>query len=88
MEQNSLLQLSEKNKSKKKILIDGYEVDIENTDKALPPATKKPRKSKQINLTSKQETSDTSKSSETEHLSDFKDFKDMICDPSDNEKLP
>ena len=37
----------------------------------------KPRKSKQIDVNSEQETSDTSKSSETEHLSAF---EDMISD--------
>lgn len=75
-EHNSLLQLLEKNKLKK-IPTKNYEADTENTQKSLPPATTKPRKSKQIDVNSEQETSDTSKSSETEHLSAF---EDMISD--------
>ena len=67
MDHSSLLRLSgKKNKSKKKILVDGYEADL-NTEKVLLPAHKKHRKSKQVNIISKQETSDSSKSSETEH---------------------
>ena len=41
--------------------INGYEADIENIEKTLPPATRNPRKSKQINVTSDQETRDASK---------------------------
>ena len=54
----------EKNKSKKKIAVDGYEEDLENSEKILPPAPKKPRKSKQFNVIFEEETRDTSKLSE------------------------
>ena len=55
-----------KNKSKKKILVNGYEAVHENTKKILPPAPKKLKKSKQINVISEQESTDPSKSSETD----------------------
>ena len=58
--------IKNKNKSKKRIPVDGYEANLDNTEKNLPPASKMPRKSKQINVISEQETSDTSKSSETD----------------------
>ena len=67
MDHNSHPLLSgEKNKSKKKIPVDGYEADLENTKKILPTAPKKPRKSKRINIISKQETSNPSKTSATD----------------------
>ena len=56
-----------KNKTEKKTPVDGYEADLENNEKILPPPTKKPRKSKQINVIFEQETSDTSKPSETDN---------------------
>ena len=56
-----------KNKSKKKILVDGYEADHENTKKILPPAPKKHKKSKKKkNVISEQESSDIHKSSDTD----------------------
>ena len=32
--------------------VDGYDADLENTEKLLPPVPKKPSKSKQINVIS------------------------------------
>ena len=58
--------IKNKNKPKNKITVNGYEADLENTEKILPPSSKKPRKSKQINLISEQETSNTSISSEAD----------------------
>ena len=46
--------------------VHGYEADLENTEKILPKAPKKPRKSKQMNVISEQETCDSSKSIETD----------------------
>ena len=54
------------NKSKKKAIVDGYKADIETTEKILPPAPQKLRKSKQINVASEQKTSNTSKFNETD----------------------
>ena len=36
------------NKLKKKILIVGYEADLENSEKILPPAPQKPRNQNQL----------------------------------------
>ena len=58
--------IKNKNKSKKKFTVNGYEADLENTEKILPTAPKKPRKSKQTNVISEQDTSDTIKYSETD----------------------
>ena len=44
--------IKKRNKSKKEITVDGYDADLENTEKLLPPAPKKPSKSKQINVIS------------------------------------
>ena len=44
--------IRKKNKSKKKIPIDIYETDLEKTEKILPPAPKKPRNLKQVNIIS------------------------------------
>ena len=41
-------------KSTKKETVNGYEGDLEKTEKILPPALKKSRKSKQINVISEQ----------------------------------
>ena len=46
--------------------VDGYEADLENTERILPPAPKKPTKPKRINVISKQKTSHSSKPSETD----------------------
>ena len=53
-------------KSKKKIPVDGYEADLENTEKISPPTPKKPRKAKRINVISKPETTNSSKPNETD----------------------
>ena len=58
--------IRKKNKSKKKIPVDGFLADPENTEKILPLAPKIPKKSQQVNLISKQETSDSRKSSGTD----------------------
>ena len=62
MNQNSLFPLS----GKKNIPVNGYEADLGNTEKILPPAPEELRKSKQINVISEQKTSNSSKSSETD----------------------
>ena len=54
--------LKKKNKLKK-ITVAGYEADLENTEKILPPA---PQKSKPVKVISEQETSDATKSNETD----------------------
>ena len=47
MHRNSLVRVPKK-KKREKTPVDGYEVDLENTEKILPPPTKKPRKLKKI----------------------------------------
>ena len=66
---NSFHRLSRKKKSKNKITVDGYKVDLQNTENISPPTSKKPRKSKQTNLISIKNSSDSSKSSETDYNS-------------------
>ena len=71
--------------------VDGYDVDLENTEKILPLVPKKPRKSKRINVISKQETSDSSKPSETEDnliLSVIQEEEiNLVCESSELENF-